>query len=94
MERKLLRIWHKIVRAGTINRISRFHTLRGDLIPLTEILLIPLEMLLRTFQVHRKGPWLPRSAIKALDKCFEKGSVRNVLEIGGGGSSKFFAARS
>lgn len=94
MEIKLLRIWHKIVRAGTINRISRFHTLRGDLIPLTEILLIPSEMLLRIFQVHRKGPWLPRSAIKALDKCFKKGSVRSVLEIGGGSSSKFFAARS
>ena len=88
-----MKIWHKIVRAGTINRISRFHTLRGNLVPLTEILLIPSEILFRIFHVHRKGPWLPRSAVKALNECIKKGSVKHVLEIGGGGSSKFFADR-
>ncbi len=84
---------NKLLRAGDVDRISRFHTLRGELIPFKEILLIPVELGLRFFQVHRSGPWLPKKAICALNKILHEGANKNVLEIGGGSSSKFFSNR-
>ena len=84
---------NKLLRAGDVNRISRFHTLRGELIPFKEILLIPVELVLRFFQVHRSGPWLPKKAIYALNEILHEGANKKVLEIGGGSSSKFFSNR-
>jgi predicted O-methyltransferase YrrM len=84
---------NKLLRAGDVDRISRFHTLRGELIPFKEILLIPVELALRFFRVHRSGPWLPKKAICALNEILHEGANKNVLEIGGGSSSKFFSNR-
>ena len=50
-------------------------------------------MVLRFFQVHRSGPWLPKKAIYALNEILHEGANKNVLEIGGGSSSKFFSNR-
>lgn len=84
----------KVLRAGDEARISRFHTLRGELIPKKEILTLPIELVLRVIGFKRKGPWLSRNAISALSDLLTDGKHNRVLEIGGGESTAYFAKRS
>jgi len=89
-----MRFFTKIFRAGEISRKSRFHTFRDEIIPLKEFFELPVELLLRLFYVKRSSPWLPKSAVKALEALLKKEPKSRVLEIGGGSSSKFFADRA
>ncbi len=81
----------KIFRANDTKRISRFHTLRGDLIPASDLFQVPLEMLMRLSGRHRGGPWLSKSAVSLLQKILSDNPGLRVLEIGGGSSTQFFA---
>lgn len=90
----LVNIFQKVIRSGDPSRASRFHTLRGDLIPTLELLQVPLELLLRLFGIRRKGPWLSRPAIIFLSRILNEIQNPRVLEIGGGQSSQFFAKRA
>jgi len=81
----------KILRTGEVDRKSRFHTFRGELIPLQEFIEIPLELMLRLFRIERGGPWLSKSAVKALEELLKQEPKSRVLEIGGGSSSKYFS---
>lgn len=84
----------KIWRSGDESRISRFHTLRGDLIPKREILTLPVELILRVAGFKRRGPWLCRNAIRALSDLLKDGKHNRVLEIGGGRSTTYFSKRT
>lgn len=86
-------IANKILRAGDKARISRFHTLRGDLIPIREILTLPVEIILRLVGIKRRGPWLCKNAIRELSEALKDGNKR-VLEIGGGKSTSYFLQRA
>jgi len=83
----------KIVKSGNYERISRFHTLRGQRIPITEIFTIPFELTLRILNIHRDGPWLCKSAIKLISQLISEKQTTRILEIGGGRSSKYFSER-
>ncbi len=89
-----MKISSRVVRAGNQQRISRFHTLRGELIPGNELLTVPIELLLRVIGVQRKGPWLSKSAVKELSRLLGHGKDKKVLEIGGGKSTRFFSKRT
>lgn len=84
----------KIFRAGNDDRITRIHSLRGDLIPKREIFSLPIEFLLRLLGVKRRGPWLCKSAVEALAILLEDDKHTRVLEIGGGKSTTFFSKRT
>jgi hypothetical protein len=84
----------KVVRAGDETRRTRFHTLRGDLIPKKEIVTAPFELILRLFGLERKGPWLSKSAVHEISKLLRNGKNTRVLEIGGGKSTLYFAKHS
>lgn len=83
----------KIIRAGNDERKTRFHTLRGDLIPKREIPTVPIELFLRLIGCQRRGPWLSKSAVKEISRLLADGRHKRVLEIGGGRSTFFFSKR-
>jgi tRNA A58 N-methylase Trm61 len=84
----------KLLKAGDVNRTSRIHTLRGQLIPVSEIFTIPLELVMRILHLRRQGPWLSKPAIRLLAQLMSERYPARVLEIGGGSSSKFFANKA
>ena len=86
-------LMNKLLRAGDLSRNSRFHTLRGQLIPISEIITIPLELTLRILRLYRKGPWLCRPAIRVMNQLITNNEQTRMLEIGGGRSSRYFARR-
>lgn len=88
-----MQINSKIVRAGNDKRKTRFHTLRGDLIPMREIATVPIELFLRLIGCQRRGPWLSKSAVKEISRLLADGRHKRVLEIGGGRSTFFFSKR-
>ncbi|NCV45032.1 MAG: hypothetical protein EBX09_05745 [Actinobacteria bacterium] len=81
----------KIIRAGNEDRRTRFHTLRGNLIPKREIATAPIELFLRCVGLERKGPWLSKSAVREISKLLRDGKHTRVLEIGGGRSTTYFS---
>ncbi len=84
----------KIIRAGNEVRLSRFHTLRGELISKREMISLPFELILRLLGFERSGPWLSKSAIKELSRLLKDGKDMRVLEIGGGRSTSYFSKRT
>lgn len=86
-----MRYQSKIIRAGNQDRKTRFHTLRGDLIPKSEIVSVPIELVHRIMGRERRGPWLSKSAIKEISRLLKEGKKTRVLEIGGGKSTIFFS---
>lgn len=84
----------KILRAGNEVRLSRFHTLRGELISKREILSLPFELILRLMGFERRGPWLSKSAVKERSRLLKGGQKKRVLEIGGGRSTYYFSKRT
>ena len=88
-----MQIKSKVIRAGNDERKTRFHTLRGDLIPKREILTVPIELFLRLIGYQRRGPWLSKSAVREISRLLDDGRHKRVLEIGGGSSTFFFSER-
>ena len=88
-----MQIKSKVIRAGNDERKTRFHTLRGDLIPKREILTVPIELFLRLIGCQRRGPWLSKSAVREISRLLVDGRHNRVLEIGGGSSTFFFSER-
>jgi hypothetical protein len=88
-----MQIKSKVIRAGNDERKTRFHTLRGDLIPKREILTVPIELFLRLIGCQRRGPWLSKSAVREISRLLVDGRHKRVLEIGGGSSTFFFSER-
>lgn len=86
-----MRILIKIFKSGERDRVSRIHTLRGELIPVSDILLFPYDLALRILGIRRKSPWLSRQAIRQLKSIVEYLPELRVLEIGGGQSSRYFS---
>lgn len=89
-----MRLYSKFFRAGNEERRSRFHTLRGDLIPRREIISLPFNLILRVLGFERRGPWLCKSAVKELSSLLKDGKHKRVLEIGGGRSTSYFSKRT
>lgn len=87
-------LFHKILRAGDSLRVSRFHTLRGEIIPLAEFIGLPFELFLRLIGIHRAGPWICKPAVRFLNGLLDTTPALRVLEIGGGRSSKYFSERA
>jgi len=87
----IMTLRNKILKSGDLERISRFHTLRGQRIPTSEIFAIPFELLLRIFNVQRKGPWISKPAIRLMSQLISEKQPTRILEIGGGRSSKYFS---
>lgn len=87
-------LFHKILRAGDSLRVSRFHTLRGEIIPLAEFIGLPFEFFLRLIGIHRAGPWICKPAVRFLNGLLDTTPALRVLEIGGGRSSKYFSERA
>lgn len=81
----------KILKGGNLERVSRFHTLRGQRIPTSEIFTIPFELLLRILNIKRKGPWISKPAIRLMSYLISENQPTRILEIGGGRSSKYFS---
>jgi len=86
----IMTLRNKILKSGDFERISRFHTLRGQRIPTSEIFAIPFELLLRIFNVQRKGPWISKPAIRLMSRLISEKQPARILEIGGGRSSRYF----
>lgn len=87
-------LFHKILRAGDSLRVSRFHTLRGEIIPLAEFIGLPFELFLRLIGIHRTSPWICKPAVRFLNGLLDTTPALRVLEIGGGRSSKYFSERA
>lgn len=84
----------KLIRAGNEVRLSRFHTLRGELISKREMIALPFELILRLIGFKRRGPWLSKSAVKELSRLLKGDPKKRVLEIGGGKSTYYFSKRT
>jgi hypothetical protein len=89
-----MQLYSKFFRAGNEQRRSRFHTLRGELIPKREIISLPFELILRLLGFERRGPWISKSAVKELSSLLKDGEHKRVLEIGGGRSTSYFSKRT
>ena len=89
-----MRLSSKVIRAGDESRKTRFHTLRGELIPKRELITVPMEFLLRLCGRERTGPWISKSAVRELSRLLNDGTHRRILEIGGGRSTSFFSQRA
>ena len=83
----------KLLKGGDPSRVSRFHTLRGELITARDILSIPWELFLRTLRIHRQGPWLSKQAIQELSILLMEFGNARILELGGGRSSIYFSRK-
>ena len=81
----------KIFRANDPKRVSRFHTQRGELVPWSDLIQVPMEILMRLAGKHRGGPWMAKSAVSLLQEILIRHPGMRVLEIGGGSSTLFFA---
>lgn len=76
---------------GSDERISRFHSYRGDLIPGSELARLPLTVAERLLRSSRNAPWMARSAVNRLDSLLDR-NVR-LLELGSGSSTRWYAER-
>ncbi len=85
----------RIVRAGDRRRATRFHTARGEPIPIGAWLRLPVHArwILGPRLIGRRPvlPWIPFSAIRHLDRILRPDA--RVLEIGSGFSTLWLARR-
>lgn len=79
------RVW-----GGDAERKSRFHTRRGDLMPLREIARLPLYVARRLGGAQR-GPWMAAGAVRWLDDNLSP--EMTLLEFGSGRSTIWYGAR-
>lgn len=81
----------KIVKAMPRRR-TRFHTERGELMPLSAWVRFPRSVLGRVRGLEQAAPWIVPAAVERLD-----GLIRptwSVLEFGSGASTAWYAARA
>ncbi|MGA2271724.1 MAG: glycosyltransferase [Opitutaceae bacterium] len=85
----------KFLKAGSRARRSRFHTARGDVLPLSAVLYLPatvwLMFLPRLMRWRPTRPWIPFSAVRAIARRLTPASM--VLEVGSGMSTLWLARR-
>ena len=74
------------------NRKSRFHTERGQLMPLPAWVRLPMNVLLRMLGRTDGGPWIVPSAVGHLEQIMRPHG--QVFEFGSGYSTAWYAARS
>lgn len=72
-------------------RKSRLHTLRGDLIPFREMLMVPIRIGQRLLGWSPPGPWMAPPAVRWLRRSAR--ADWEVLEIGSGTSTVWWANR-
>lgn len=88
-------IFRKII-AGGPGRATRFHTERGEIIPIGEMRHLPgaiFQKVIVKFTGRRPDePWWPKSVIPIIDKYINKDC--NVLEFGSGSSTVWLASRA
>jgi hypothetical protein len=80
--------WRKLLQASP-GRPTRFHTLKGDLMPADAWLRLPLTLMERLIPPQR--PWLVPSSIRQLERLIEP--HWRVLELGAGASTAWFEQR-
>ena len=76
---------------GAPGHATRFHTERGELIPLRAWLRLPLTVFERFTDIPSRRPWLIPAAIIHLESLLSK--EWRVLELGSGGSTPWLEAR-
>ena len=83
--------WKKLVYASP-GRRSRFHTLRGELVPWGELLRLPLRVASRLAGMGRTDPWLAPAAVAFLRSSLPPRAC--ILEFGAGASTPWLAKRA
>jgi hypothetical protein len=78
--------------AGTPGKKTRFHTLRGEFVPLREWPAVGAALLGRIRGTKPDRPWFAPQAVKFLDRIIEPGWV--VAELGAGGSTAWLGRRA
>lgn len=75
-------------------RPSRFHTARGDLLPMAGFLTIPYRLIARFGPARLTAgyPWLAPPAVRRIAAAIDKSW--NVFEFGAGNSTLWFASRA
>lgn len=90
-----MRYFKKIIAGGASHR-TRFHTERGELIPMRELRHLPSVLLGKLSSLttggRRDEPWWPMSVIDVVEKHLTSSS--SVVEFGSGGSTPWLAARA
>jgi hypothetical protein len=81
----------KAIRANG-RRITRFHTERGELMPLTAWLRVPQALWTRVTPGGNNTPWMVPSAVSHLARIMR--NDWNVFEFGSGWSTLWYAERS
>jgi SAM-dependent methyltransferase len=74
------------------NRPSRFHTERGELMPPSAWLRLPVEIARRLTRRASSGPWMVPAAVSYLGRVIE--SRWTVFEFGSGASTAWYAERA
>jgi hypothetical protein len=83
--------WRKVLRANP-ERISRFHTARGRLMPASAWIALPGTIAKRFRAAQPTDPWMVAGAVRWLDRNLPKDA--RVLELGSGSSTAWFAQRA
>jgi predicted O-methyltransferase YrrM len=78
--------------SGTPGRKTRFHTHRGDAVPLEEWPRAARALWDRLTRRELHEPWLAPSAVRFLDSVIGRDSI--VAELGAGASTSWFAERA
>jgi predicted O-methyltransferase YrrM len=81
----------KLIRA-TEDRVSRFHTARGQLMPFNAWLRLPRAILDRVLHLADDNPWIAPEAVS-----FLKATIKEdwkIFEFGSGWSTLFYASRA
>jgi len=85
-----LNIFKKLF-CATDNRISRFHSGRGELMPVNAFIRLPFTIFERLNGGYKNYPWLVPSAVSWLDKNIQKDW--KIFEFGCGYSTIWYAKR-
>jgi protein-L-isoaspartate O-methyltransferase len=80
----------KLIRPDELHR-TRFHTERGDFMPLRSLATVPLSVWDRAWGRLRREPWMNRTAVRFLDALIEPDW--SVFEFGSGYSTVWLAER-
>jgi hypothetical protein len=90
----MLSLFTKLI-AGDIHRKTRFHDEKGNLIPFSQLLYLPLNVLffaqVKIFRKYPQLPWIPFNVINRLEKIISKDWV--MVEFGSGMSTLWYAKR-
>lgn len=76
---------------ATENRISRFHSERGELMPITAFIRLPFTIIERLNGGYKNYPWLVPSAVSWLDENIQ--SDWKIFEFGCGYSTIWYSKR-